>query len=61
MKTTARKASQDDNAGKSTFSVRQGDEMVAALDYFLGSGMGANHTLYHLCDGGYYNWIEPRD
>jgi hypothetical protein len=41
--------SQDDNAGKSTFSIRQGDEMVAALDYFLGSGMGANYLSYMLC------------
>jgi hypothetical protein len=39
----------DDTTSKSTFSVRQGDEMVAALDYFLGSGMGANYLSYILC------------
>jgi hypothetical protein len=42
-------SSQDDNVAKSSFSVRKGDEMVAALDYFLGSGMGANYLSYILC------------
>jgi hypothetical protein len=42
-------SSEDDSAGNCTFSVRKGDEMVAALDYFLGSGMGANYLSYILC------------
>ena len=42
-------SSLDDNVDKSTFSVRKGDEMVAALDYFSGSGMGANYLSYVLC------------
>jgi hypothetical protein len=47
--TNSSESSQDDNVGKSTFSVRKGDEMVAALDFFLGSGMGANYLSYILC------------
>jgi hypothetical protein len=42
-------SSLDDNVDKSTFSVQKGDEMVAALDYFSGSGMGANYLSYVLC------------
>jgi hypothetical protein len=49
--TTAPAAPKTSNAdvGKSTFSFPKGDEMVAALDFFLGSGMGVNHLSYILC------------
>jgi hypothetical protein len=47
--TNSSESSQDDNVGKSTFSIRKGDEMVPALDFFLGSGMGANYLSYILC------------
>jgi hypothetical protein len=47
--TNSSESSQEDDVGKSTFSVRKGDEMVAALDFFLGSDMGANYLNYILC------------